>query len=1678
MLLGKNDILLDSGVFLGLGFNEKDMNLIGGAASELLDFNVGRAVDMLKNDPGLGARLLSLAPGNSQIFWTGEYSRTRVNGRETGTLGVRLSRDGARADVTGENLFGRFLMRVRDEYRGYISETVVQEEPMREGQVIADFKVAGDDRTRVEREEAHGDKFIHVDIYRPAPGRSDAGLSGATGFASRETEDGVPNHKFECPFGISYPSPVIVGSEAEASFLYEKALRGDLDWKGLFNELMDRGLSRKLDNAEIERLSTDFKSQFDWMREQICTNPELRERTIVQTSDFPADFSLGRSVFGEGYAESPAYVLARYINNPILFYSSSRNSVADTLSIPDKAELNRFDFSSFKEGETLNILVFGSDTVSGREPGQRTTTGYRNEMSRDGNGKQVIVRRKFSDVPMKTAADRESDYKSVAARLDQVLSSVPEGVPVRFITGGSSLYTGNIGVGLPRAIERYVREKGGAVDSFNFSSGQPVNTRKATAGDGERQVSVLMMEHLPDCLPVIIDSREKVTFELNPVSLEDTSVEFNSKNGVYADAAMFFSVREDRQNANLHMLASQVAESGVPVIHVMENKTAEEQDMLLASGAVKSLAFIRGEMDIDESLFKAPLRLDWDIEKCNVLSLVDPETRMAIPFVSRQMDSAVVLDGYAYKSILSAYMASLVISVDSKDSAFLGRIRKAENSTSELTAIYREFVHDFQPELGVRERAMREVVGLFARQDNALRNKLLDLDSKSVVELSSFDGVDLFASPDGKGANLFGIVLGAESSRLINDRDARLAAAQAEDERASQAALRQAAIASSSKVEAAKVLGGLPKTIEQAKDAIWMSFTATPLGLSLPDGKRSFEHWDDEGGLDPLVREKVTRPYIADRYGKDVKDKDGKRIPNDHIFLFASTTSALTGRHRINTKADSYDFTGCMRVGVDGNKYPCAFGIPVKVNGFSNELLNDQGLPCSFYLDNKSSVVYQGVQMAHANAVDAALKNGCSLALLGRTNKDGVYYPLGNVFKDQIWDRKDKVYVDNKHKAPNNLKIIDTYTRFLERSAKYPLNIIPLPRESYSLDRALDDRSRQIAEKEFIRELNFSLKMASTIATKTGRKLMVPLDSEGRIDFGPGVKSERLREIGEKTVNSFIGVVEDNTKSTELISNLPILQVVGSEQIQWHKVEMNRADDFYIRPNDLARAFGRFDFSYIQKGQTAPLHEMAFTMDDGSGHLTIVKIYDAKMSRGLTAGDLNKVMRYENNPERHFIMSISDVSKAEEAKNAILAYVEKAKHVSVEMRLVSEASKEAAGASMKGFVRLLSSNSEEYVGAEQVNPQTGKSESHEIGREMSIFNGTSRFEGTDASDVYYGREDAKDAFNGFAQIRYTLPDGTQSGWSNVEDLDLAKDIVMSMVNRKYNSDNYDIPSPKALELFVTAEAIEKAGFLFRDCSVNDEIKQQAADDKVVRIEDVVPVLEAAPETKVDDTPVVEMKPDVSVSSEKDIRFEVSDGGYSVRTHENANAEDIDFTVAFAVDFNTPGEKATRNAAGEYYIGVSLVDEDGKADLSKSGVARVADYIKERVPNWAVNGEPIGINVAGNGLSTLSPRGITQEKLDSFMTAVFMKLNDEGVKIEFVRSGGQTGIDEAGVAAAKALGLDATVRAPKGWKFREAGGMDVTGENAFKERFSNKDYQKMVRSAKRMASVGKMTRQKN
>lgn len=149
-------------------------------------------------------------------------------------------------------------------------------------------------------------------------------------------------------------------------------------------------------------------------------------------------------------------------------------------------------------------------------------------------------------------------------------------------------------------------------------------------------------------------------------------------------------------------------------------------------------------------------------------------------------------------------------------------------------------------------------------------------------------------------------------------------------------------------------------------------------------------------------------------------------------------------------------------------------------------------------------------------------------------------------------------------------------------------------------------------------------------------------------------------------------------------------------------------------------------------------------------------------------------------------------------------------------------------------------------------------------------------------------------------------------------------------------------------------------------------------------------------------------------------------GYRDRTV--INAKNADLTVAFATDFSTTGEKLTRNSAGAKYVAIDLL-----TSTPLSAAARIYGFTKSR---------RIGVmNIAGNGLYTLAKSNWDQPKINQFIFETLRHLTYD-VKLDSVRSGGQTGADIAGLVAAYALGLPVHALLPSGFLQRTSNGHDI------------------------------------
>ena len=172
--------------------------------------------------------------------------------------------------------------------------------------------------------------------------------------------------------------------------------------------------------------------------------------------------------------------------------------------------------------------------------------------------------------------------------------------------------------------------------------------------------------------------------------------------------------------------------------------------------------------------------------------------------------------------------------------------------------------------------------------------------------------------------------------------------------------------------------------------------------------------------------------------------------------------------------------------------------------------------------------------------------------------------------------------------------------------------------------------------------------------------------------------------------------------------------------------------------------------------------------------------------------------------------------------------------------------------------------------------------------------------------------------------------------------------------------------------------------------------------------------------------------------------------YSPKFHDRTveNARWADFTVAFAVDFTSPGERLTATAAGNEYLPFDL-PHDGAGLEDYALRRRMAIILSHRLESMT---EPVRLNVAGSTAAELARHGISQEQADAFVTDVLGRAVDEGLRIQELRTGGQSGIDEAGTKAALALGIPASQVVPRGFLYLDESGKPHWNRDSFLSRF--------------------------
>lgn len=160
--------------------------------------------------------------------------------------------------------------------------------------------------------------------------------------------------------------------------------------------------------------------------------------------------------------------------------------------------------------------------------------------------------------------------------------------------------------------------------------------------------------------------------------------------------------------------------------------------------------------------------------------------------------------------------------------------------------------------------------------------------------------------------------------------------------------------------------------------------------------------------------------------------------------------------------------------------------------------------------------------------------------------------------------------------------------------------------------------------------------------------------------------------------------------------------------------------------------------------------------------------------------------------------------------------------------------------------------------------------------------------------------------------------------------------------------------------------------------------------------------------------------------------------YAPRTYVNANIKNCDLTIAFATDFTTAGERCTMTAAGRNYQAIPL----------NWDVQRMVGHISKAM----FEKKATRLNIAGNGIYSLLEHDIDQDTANLKIYEVLKGLLDKGVVISSIRSGGQTGIDMAGLIAGHALGIPVTGYFPRGFRQRNADKEDYNADvpNLFAE----------------------------
>lgn len=209
------------------------------------------------------------------------------------------------------------------------------------------------------------------------------------------------------------------------------------------------------------------------------------------------------------------------------------------------------------------------------------------------------------------------------------------------------------------------------------------------------------------------------------------------------------------------------------------------------------------------------------------------------------------------------------------------------------------------------------------------------------------------------------------------------------------------------------------------------------------------------------------------------------------------------------------------------------------------------------------------------------------------------------------------------------------------------------------------------------------------------------------------------------------------------------------------------------------------------------------------------------------------------------------------------------------------------------------------------------------------------------------------------------------------------------------------------------------------------------------------------ESSLKEGPTIESKPVESTETKGDLAEiskhvnTVNSTSYDKRTEYNAKNSDV--TLQFGINLGTTGEKSTAKHAGSKLITFDLKNPDATA---------YAKNITTILNNPKNSSSGLTVNIAGNGLKTFV--GYNQNDIDELIYNNIRNLIKNGVKINKIISGGQTGVDEAGIKAAMRLNIDWEINTTKDYKFRTADGTDIKSKELFLARFDD-TYKKFCKS---------------